>query len=98
MTNMPFLVGNFHTHPLAAAVKGNQEPSRADKELAWERQVPGIVISREGFFKYGEDEREDLRQPQEYPPKPTGSMVIRTPKKIPGAGRPDKAPNQWNVD
>lgn len=79
-------------------MNGNQQPSKADTELAWERQVPGIVISRQGFFKYGEDEREDLRNPQGYPPKPSGTPAIRTPKKIPGSGRPDKAPNQWNVD
>lgn len=69
-----------------------------DKDLAWKRQVPGIVISRKGFFKYGENTREDLRNPQGYPPKPSGSPHIVTPKRIPGSGRPNRAPNQYNED
>ena len=61
------LVANFHTHPLAA----NQEPSTADLRNAIERNVPGIVISRNRIYVYGPECRSSFvtfgGNPRDYP-------------------------------
>ncbi len=60
------LVANFHTHPLAA----NEEPSTADLLNAFQRGVPGIVISRRSIWVYGPERRtyfRPTRNPRAYP-------------------------------
>lgn len=61
---------------------------------AYERQIPGIVISRAAIYKYGEERRTDRTNPNVYPPEPTKEQEgSYTEKK---AGKPPKdAPNQW---
>ena len=61
------LVANFHTHPLSV----NQEPSTADLRNALERNVPGIVISRNRIYVYGPECRSSFvtlgGNPRDYP-------------------------------
>jgi len=90
------LVAHFHTHPLSEAVKGNPYPSQADLVNGYYRQTPGIVISREGFMKYGIDERESWKNPNGYPDKPSKPPGGLPEGRKVGKSKPTKAPNQWD--
>jgi hypothetical protein len=85
-----FLVANFHTHPLSTRVGGDQEPSRADKENAFYRGVPGIVISRKGIYSYGPERRESTVNPKGYP-------GLVQPPAGPLAALARSAPPPWTV-
>lgn len=74
------LVANFHTHPLSESYGGDAEPSLADKQNAYFRGLPGIVISRKGIYSYGPERRENtLGNLKGYPPG------IDLPGGIPGS-------------
>ncbi|KDQ12636.1 hypothetical protein BOTBODRAFT_413923 [Botryobasidium botryosum FD-172 SS1] len=91
------LVANFHTHPLSPnpPINGNPNPSDNDLLNAWDRQVPGFVIGRGGIITYGVNQRDDMRTPEGYPPRPAHPQGGRyNPKDI---GRPpNDAPNDVN--
>lgn len=70
-------------------------PSTSDKENAWFRQVPGIIISREGFVKYGVRNRTDMRNKEGYPPEPTGPMQYLKVERVRNYPPPPPAPWQW---
>lgn len=72
-------VANFHTHPLSAEVHGDPQPSRADHRNAYDRGLPGIVISRAGIIGYGPERRISLDNPKGYPGpvSPPGGQPIR---------------------
>ena len=89
------LVANFHTHPLDEAVQGVPYPSRKDLQNAWYRKVPGMVISRVGISKYGDDDRTDRRNPQGYPPDREGRPPDILPYRVLPGWIPQRAPNQW---
>ncbi|WP_160336953.1 hypothetical protein, partial [Listeria monocytogenes] len=59
------LVADFHTHPLSA--KTQQTPDSDDIKRAYERGVPGIVVSCSGIFHYGPQRRASLDGPNGYP-------------------------------
>ncbi|KDQ08518.1 hypothetical protein BOTBODRAFT_563640 [Botryobasidium botryosum FD-172 SS1] len=88
------LVGNFHTHPLSSAHLGNSHPSRNDLLNAYDRQVPGIIVGRDGMIKYG-DARRDMTNPGGYPPKPSRAQEGAYPTRKIGP-RPNAAPNDVN--
>ncbi|KAJ6528742.1 hypothetical protein DFH09DRAFT_1327562 [Mycena vulgaris] len=82
------LVANWHTHPLGPSQQGNPEPSRADHENAWRRDVPGIprrdiCMTRENGIRSG---------PRHYPN--TGTWNGQESARRIGSWRPSHAPNQ----
>lgn len=86
-------VANFHTHPLRSS---NSPPSDADLDNNWRRQIPGLVISREGIFSYVTvlPEREDRRKPIQYPGNETEGGRF-SPRREPTPGWSlQNAPNQ----
>ncbi|KAH9474284.1 hypothetical protein JR316_0013447 [Psilocybe cubensis] len=88
------LVANFHTHPLSTNVQGDPQPSKADKDNAYHRGLPGIVISRDGIYAYGPEERNGTSNPRGYAPSvpiegaPKATLVKAHPP-------PEPVPNQW---
>ncbi|KDR67845.1 hypothetical protein GALMADRAFT_146853 [Galerina marginata CBS 339.88] len=88
------LVANFHTHPLDSSVGGNDHPSKADHNNAYDRLIPSIVVSRAGAFQYGILERENKTNPTTYPPVSSG-VTIRSAKKTSPQWTPTKAPHQY---
>ena len=59
------LVADFHTHPLAG--KTQQRADSDDIKRAYERGVPGIVVSCSGVFYFGPDRRASMDGPTGYP-------------------------------
>jgi len=90
------LVANFHTHPLHPNTGATQQASKADQENNWFRKVPGIVLSREGVYKYGDTQREDWTNPQGYPPyreSPIPASCYNSKRIMTGFPKPTD--NQW---
>ena len=76
-------MANFHTHPLKSA---NNNPSGADMDNNWRRQIPGMVISRGGIYAYNTvlKERETKTKPIQYPGNKTDGgtfnyEIVKTP-------------------
>ncbi|KAK7013283.1 hypothetical protein R3P38DRAFT_1510203 [Favolaschia claudopus] len=90
------LVANFHTHPLypEEPVKGGQKPSEADRDNAYDRGLPGIVISRDGIYSYGPERRTNLQNPKVYPPVGVPRSPVE-PKLVQKAPLPWTVPKQW---
>ncbi|KAJ6520856.1 hypothetical protein B0H19DRAFT_1371342 [Mycena capillaripes] len=64
------LVATFHTHPLDTKFLGDYHPSKNDRGNGHARQVPGIIISRDGARKYASERRtnwESNPDPYGYP-------------------------------
>ncbi|GLJ27179.1 hypothetical protein SUGI_0532840 [Cryptomeria japonica] len=59
------LVADFHTHPFAA--KTQQRADSDDIKRAYERGVPGVVVSCSGVFYYGPERRASMDGPTAYP-------------------------------
>ncbi|KAH9292913.1 hypothetical protein KI387_041902 [Taxus chinensis] len=59
------LVADFHTHPNSH--DDNQRPDSDDIKRAYERGVPGILVSCSGIFYYGPQRRASLDGPNGYP-------------------------------
>lgn len=59
------LVADFHTHPFAS--KTQRRANSDDIKRAYERGVPGVVVSCSGVFYYGPERRASLDGPTGYP-------------------------------
>jgi Prokaryotic homologs of the JAB domain len=53
-----FLVATYHTHPTPPSGRITAEPSDDDRELAFGSGIPWFVISHEGVFVTGPDQRD----------------------------------------
>jgi hypothetical protein len=58
------VVADFHTHPVPGQ---SQRPCSDDVSKAYERGVPGIVVSCSGVFYYGPQSRDSMDGPAGYP-------------------------------
>jgi hypothetical protein len=47
------LIGNFHTHPNPTSEGWDPNPSGDDVRLEFRRNVPGVILSDQGFHRYG---------------------------------------------
>ncbi|GLJ27188.1 hypothetical protein SUGI_0532940 [Cryptomeria japonica] len=59
------LVADFHTHPFAGKIQHRADSD--DIKRAYERGVPGIVVSCSGVFYYGPQRRASMDGPTGYP-------------------------------
>ena len=58
------VVADFHTHPFPGQ---RQRPNTDDVSKAYERGVPGVVVSCSGVFYYGPQSRDTMDGPAGYP-------------------------------
>jgi hypothetical protein len=72
-------------------VGGIYTPSQSDKKNAYHRGIPGIVISRDGIYSYGPEERGNLTNPKGYPPP------VPPPGGVPPEKLEHRAPPPWVV-
>lgn len=76
---------------------GDPEPSKSDKDNAYYRGIPGIVISRKGIYSYGPEQRESTANPKGYPASmvPPAFPTAKLVKAASETSLPWKVPNQW---
>ena len=61
---------------------------------AYDRGVPGIVVSRDGIYSYGPERREDTNNPKGYPGPVTPPAFFR-PNLVRAPFPPWTVSNQW---